>query len=103
METLSYDLNFLALTSLFLLLYGVAKALHTIWLRPKWLERNLKRQGIRGTPYNPLVGDMKEFVRLITEAWSKPLGLTHQIVARVDPFTLTTVQKYGKHHIYNAF
>lgn len=86
------------LFTLFVLLYGVAKASYTIWLRPKWLERNLKQQGVRGTPYKPLVGDMKEFVRLITEAWSKPLSLTHQIVPRVDPLTLTTVRKYGKHN-----
>ncbi|XP_062091124.1 cytochrome P450 CYP72A616-like [Humulus lupulus] len=93
MET--YVLNLLALSSLSLLLYGVAKAFYIIWWKPKWLERNFKRQGIRGTLYRPLVGDVKEFVRMITEAWTKPLSLTHEIVPRVDPFTLATVQKYG--------
>ena len=91
MET--YVLIFFALFSL--ILYGVAKAFYTIWWKPKRLERKLKQQGIRGTLYKPLVGDMKELVRMITEAWSEPLSLTHQIIPRVDPFTLTNVQKYG--------
>ncbi|KAJ9168028.1 hypothetical protein P3X46_019605 [Hevea brasiliensis] len=43
---------------------------------------------------------MKEHVRLITEAWSKPINLTHQIAQRVDPLTLNTVRKYGKISMY---
>jgi Txe/YoeB family toxin of Txe-Axe toxin-antitoxin module len=90
----------LALSSLFLLLYGVVKISYTVWLKPKLLEKRIKSQGIRGTPYKLLIGDMKEFVRAITEAWSKPINLTHQIVPRVDPFTLNLVQKYGM-YLYN--
>ncbi|GLU10132.1 hypothetical protein SLE2022_269530 [Rubroshorea leprosula] len=80
----------------FLLLYGIARVSYSIWWRPKWLERSLRRQGIRGTAYRLVVGDMKEFVKQITEAWSMPMPLNHQIVPRVDPFTLNNVQKYGK-------
>ncbi|XP_022728887.1 cytochrome P450 72A15-like [Durio zibethinus] len=91
------DFFVLVTTSLaFILLYGVARLTYSIWLKPKLQERLLKQQGIRGRPYKLLVGDMKEFVRQITEAWSKPINLTHQIVPRVDPFTLDNVQKYGK-------
>ncbi|XVE97909.1 hypothetical protein REPUB_Repub03eG0059400 [Reevesia pubescens] len=79
-----------------LLFYGVARLSSSIWLKPKWQERMLKHQGIRGRHYKLLVGDMKEFIKQITEAWSKPFNLTHQIVPRVDPFTLDNVQKYGK-------
>ncbi|EOY30296.1 Cytochrome P450, putative [Theobroma cacao] len=79
-----------------LLLYGVARLSYSIWLKPKWQERLLKHQGIGGRPYTLLVGDMKEFVKQITEAWSKPIDLTHQIVPRVDPFTLDNVQQYGR-------
>ncbi|OMO67202.1 Cytochrome P450 [Corchorus capsularis] len=39
---------------------------------------------------------MKEFIKQITDAWSKPINLTHQIVPRVDPFTLDNVLKYGE-------
>ncbi|GMY36409.1 cytochrome P450 72A397-like [Fagus crenata] len=92
----NFVLYSLALSSLFLLLHGAVKISYTVWLKPKLLEKRIKSQGIRGTPYKLLIGDMKEFVRAITEAWSKPINLTHQIVPRVDPFTLNLVQKYGK-------
>lgn len=78
--------------SLLLVLYGVGR----FWVKPKRVERKLKQQGIAGRPYKLLIGDVKEFVRLITEAWSKPINLSHQIVHRVDPFTLDNVQKYRK-------
>ncbi|KAE8667082.1 putative GHMYB10 [Hibiscus syriacus] len=82
---------------MFILLYGVAKLSNSIWFKPKWQQRLLKQQGIRGRAYNLLVGDMKEFIKQITEAWSKPINLCHQIVPRVDPFTHDdNVQKYGK-------
>lgn len=81
--------------SLCLVVYGVAKAFHSIWWRPKLVERQLKRQGIRGSAYKPLVGDAKEYVRMITEAWANPMSLDHQIVQRVDPFTVVNAQKYG--------
>ncbi|XP_059637081.1 cytochrome P450 CYP72A616-like [Cornus florida] len=81
---------------LLLLLYFVLRFCYSIWWKPKQLEKQLKQQGIRGTPYKLLIGDMREFVRQITEAWSKPLHLTHHIVPRVDPFTHDIVQKHGK-------
>lgn len=93
MET--YALTFLAVSILSLLLYGVAKASYIVWFKPKRLERKFKEQGIRGTNYKLFVGDVKELVRLMTEAWSKPLSLTHQIVPRVDPFTSAYLQKHG--------
>ncbi|XVF48915.1 hypothetical protein PTKIN_Ptkin03bG0226500 [Pterospermum kingtungense] len=79
-----------------IVLYGLSRLSYSIWLKPKWQERELKQQGIRGRPYKLLVGDMKEFIKQITEAWAKPISLTHQIVPRVDPFTLDNVHKYGE-------
>ncbi|OMO91765.1 Cytochrome P450 [Corchorus olitorius] len=80
----------------FLFLCGFGRVFLSIWLKPKLQERVLKQQGIRGRSYNLLVGDMKEFIKQITEAWSKPINLNHQIVPRVDPFTLDNVLKYGE-------
>ncbi|XP_042489570.1 cytochrome P450 CYP72A219-like [Macadamia integrifolia] len=72
------------------------KVLGWIWWRPKKLERFLKKQGIKLTPYNLLVGDLKENQRLFEEARSKPMNLSHDFVPRVYPFHLQTIQKYGK-------
>ncbi|KAK2645183.1 hypothetical protein Ddye_020378 [Dipteronia dyeriana] len=88
--------DFVLYSLVLFLLYVVARVSYSILLKPKWQERQLKRQGISGRSYKLLIGDMKEFVRMITEAWSKPINLTHQIAQRVDPFTLNNVQKYGK-------
>ena len=88
-------LHCLLISSLVLLLYGVLKVSYSIWWKPKWLEKRLRRQGITGTHYQLVMGDMKEYIRLITEAWSKPMNLNHDIVSRVDPFTLSNMQKYG--------
>lgn len=88
-------LYFFWLSSLPLLVYGVARVFYSIWWKPKWLEWQIKQQGVAGNCYKLLVGDMKELIKLISEAWSKPIHLNHKIVQRVDPFTLKKVQKYG--------
>ncbi|KAJ4975328.1 hypothetical protein NE237_000434 [Protea cynaroides] len=72
------------------------KVLEWIWWRPKMLERLLVEQGIRLTPYKLLIGDVKEQLRLLVEARSKPMNLSHDIIPRVLPFHLQTIQKYGK-------
>ncbi|KAL2480357.1 Cytochrome [Abeliophyllum distichum] len=92
------DLKFHALIfSLFVFLsYCFLRVFYTIWWKPKWLEKSLKQQGIKGTPYKPFIGDMKEYIKQITEAWSKPINLSHHIAGRVDPFTRNVVQHNGK-------
>ncbi|CAI9100697.1 OLC1v1037853C1 [Oldenlandia corymbosa var. corymbosa] len=92
------DLMILALkvTSILLLSYFLYRVSSSIWWKPKWLERRLRQEGIRGNSYTPLIGDMRDFTKQITEAWSKPMSLSHQILPRADPFTHNTVQKYGK-------
>ncbi|RVW44087.1 Cytochrome P450 72A15 [Vitis vinifera] len=92
----------LLISSLVLLLYGVLRVSYSIWWKPKWLEKSLRQQGIRGTPYKLVMGDMKEYIRLITEAWSKPMNLNHHIVSRVDPFTQNNMQQYGKVSLFWA-
>ncbi|KAJ4975697.1 hypothetical protein NE237_000803 [Protea cynaroides] len=72
------------------------KVLEWIWWKPKKLERLLKEQGIKITPYNLLMGDLKENRGQSIEAQSKPMNLSHDIVPRVLPFHLQTIQKYGK-------
>ncbi|KAK9274975.1 hypothetical protein L1049_022232 [Liquidambar formosana] len=92
----NFTFSTLIASSLFLVLCCAVRISYFIWWKPKWLEKQLRQQGIKGTPYKLMIGDMKDFVRLITESWSKPINLNHQIVPRVDPFTLNNVQKYGK-------
>ncbi|CAN0909010.1 Cytochrome P450 CYP72A616 [Linum grandiflorum] len=88
-------LQLMSILAAMLLLYSTAKLSYSFWWKPKSLERKLKQQGIKGTSYKPLFGDLKDFITCITESWSKPVSLSHRIAGRVDPFTLSIVQKYG--------
>ncbi|KAJ4806647.1 Cytochrome P450 [Rhynchospora pubera] len=79
-----------------LFLWGLSRALEWAWLRPKRLERALRKQGLRGTMYRPLAGDLKENARLNREARAKPMAFSHDIVPRVAPLFLRTTTEFGK-------
>ncbi|KAK1299344.1 Secologanin synthase [Acorus calamus] len=53
--------------------------------QPKKLERLLKDQGMKGSPYKFLMGDLRDNARLMREARSRSIPLTHDIVPRVTP------------------
>ncbi|KAF7090833.1 hypothetical protein CFC21_093527 [Triticum aestivum] len=79
------------------LLWQARLLLDRLWWRPRRLERTLRAQGVGGTPYRFLMGDLKDFGRLNDEAWSKPLPLRcHDIVPRVIPFLHNNVRDNGK-------
>jgi hypothetical protein len=90
-----------------LLVYGVpglvllwqgGRLLSRLWREPRRLERALRAQGLRGTSYRFLMGDLREFGRLNQEAWARPplpLGC-HDIVPRVTPFLCGNVREHGK-------
>ncbi|KAH7651918.1 Secologanin synthase protein [Dioscorea alata] len=68
------------------LLVWAWRTLDWVWFTPRRLERELRRQGLRGTNYRILYGDAKDFVRLAKEAGFRPLPLhCHDIASRVLP------------------
>ncbi|TQE01444.1 hypothetical protein C1H46_012924 [Malus baccata] len=78
------------------ILYLVLRVVHVYWVRPRSLEKQLRKQGIRGRSYKLFHDDMKEMSTSSREAWSKPMSLNHQIAPRVLPYFHQMVQKYGK-------
>ncbi|OIW05528.1 hypothetical protein TanjilG_23314 [Lupinus angustifolius] len=73
------------------------KALNWVWVRPKRIEKRLKQQGLKGNSYRPLVGDIRDMVKMIKEAKSKPMDPhSNDIAPRVLPFVVHTIAKYGK-------
>ncbi|CAN6925965.1 unnamed protein product [Brassica oleracea] len=72
------------------------RALNWVWFKPKMLESYLRRQGLVGTPYTLLVGDVKREYSMTTEARSKPIKLTDDIVPRVLPFPSHMLKTYGR-------
>ncbi|KAL4569940.1 hypothetical protein LXL04_025588 [Taraxacum kok-saghyz] len=67
-----------------------------VWLIPKNTEKCLRAQGLKGTSYKFLYGDVKEMVKMITESNLEPINLTDDIVPRVLSFAHSTVTTHGK-------
>ncbi|XP_014515028.1 cytochrome P450 72A15 [Vigna radiata var. radiata] len=79
------------------LLWWFWNALNWVWLRPKRIERRLKEQGIQGNSYRPLIGDIRDMVKMIKEVKSKPMDPhSNDIAPRVLPYVVHTIAKYGK-------
>ncbi|XP_058765562.1 cytochrome P450 72A68-like [Vicia villosa] len=70
--------------------------LNWIWLKPKKLEKLLRKQGLKGNPYRLLVGDVKDLLKIQKEAASKPMNLSDDIVSYVFPFGQQSITKHGK-------
>ncbi|KAL4621470.1 hypothetical protein ACB092_06G230200 [Castanea dentata] len=70
--------------------------LNWVWLRPKYLERCLIKQGLVGNSYRLFFGDMKDSSMMIKQACSKPIELSDDIVPCVLPFEHHIVKHYGK-------
>ncbi|KAF8408951.1 hypothetical protein HHK36_005021 [Tetracentron sinense] len=85
-----------AISGVVILLSWVWRAVNWVWWKPKKLEKYLREQGINGHPYRLLSGDLKENTKLTKEAQSKPMNLSHDIVARVIPPLHQTIKNYGK-------
>nr|QAV52437.1 cytochrome P450 monooxygenase 72A562 [Barbarea vulgaris subsp. arcuata] len=76
--------------------WWVWRTLNWVWFQPKMLESYLRRQGLSGTPYTPLVGDLKRSSKMLTEARSKPIKVNDDITQRVVPYPLQMLKTYGR-------
>ncbi|KAK9048853.1 hypothetical protein SSX86_032180 [Deinandra increscens subsp. villosa] len=79
-----------------ILLFYTWKISNLLWFKPKKIEKFLRDQGLEGTPYRFMYGDLKEMARMLSEARSKPMNLTHDIGPRVSPFFNKTLATLGK-------
>lgn len=69
--------------------------LNWVWIKPKKIERLFRQQGMKGSSYKFLYGDTKETELMYQKANSKPLGLHDDIVPRLMPNIVDSIQKYG--------
>ncbi|KAI8539436.1 hypothetical protein RHMOL_Rhmol09G0183300 [Rhododendron molle] len=72
------------------------RVLNWVWLTPKKLERCLRKQGLSGSSYRLLFGDLKDNTKMTKEAMSSPISFSQDIVPRVVPFIHDSVATYGK-------
>lgn len=61
------------------------------------MERALRAQGLRGTQYRFLHGDLTEDLRLVTAARSKPVPMDrpHDFIPRVAPLLHRALEEHG--------
>ncbi|GLJ24469.1 hypothetical protein SUGI_0467290 [Cryptomeria japonica] len=78
-----------------LVVFLVTKLTLAIWWKPLQISKHFQSQGITGPPYRLLVGNLLEFTKLLNEATSKPMKLTHDIAARVQPYYPWWSKIYG--------
>lgn len=72
------------------------KVLYWVWLKPKKLEKLLRRQGYKGNSYKLLIGDIVELATMVKEARSKSIHpISHDISSHVMPFDHHVFNKYG--------
>ncbi|XP_021740749.1 cytochrome P450 CYP72A219-like isoform X1 [Chenopodium quinoa] len=72
------------------------KAIIWVWLKPKKLERRLKKQGFRGQSYKILFGDTKEIAKMVKQTTSKPMEhFSNDFVPRIFPFHHQIIKNYG--------
>ncbi|KAK9052588.1 hypothetical protein SSX86_029217 [Deinandra increscens subsp. villosa] len=98
MEVISVNMNMITVCCgvavVVLVAYGW-RFLIWAWLRPKGIEKSLREQGLNGSPYKILFGDLKEMMETGKQAGLKPIKLTDSIIPRVMPFYYTSANKYG--------
>nr|UXF47986.1 cytochrome P450 CYP72-1 [Daphne genkwa] len=63
-----------------------ANIVNSMWVRPRRMEKHLRRQGLRGNPYRLFTGDIKENYSMIRQALSKPINIGDDIALRCIPF-----------------
>ncbi|KAM5567453.1 cytochrome P450 CYP749A22-like [Rosa sericea] len=75
------------------------KIFHKIWWTPNRIQKLMASQGIRGPPYRLIHGNTKEISNMHKEARNRPLGLSHNIFAYVEPHVDSWSNIYGKNYL----
>jgi len=93
-----------ALVAILVVLFGsiVAKLFRDLIWMPYSFHKAYTSQGLRGPPYEILVGCMPEYRQLLKEAHAQPMQkISHDIVARILPHYHKWCQIYGS--LYHPF
>ncbi|KAK1393370.1 hypothetical protein POM88_012426 [Heracleum sosnowskyi] len=64
----------------------LCRVLNWVWLRPKKLEKHLRKQGFHGNSYRFLYGDTKEHISTLMATRSNPIPISHDVPSRTTPF-----------------
>ncbi|KAK9688653.1 hypothetical protein RND81_09G001200 [Saponaria officinalis] len=90
--------NNLVVTTLILtsVAYMIWKVVKFVWLKPKSIEKWLRQQGVKGNPYKPPLGDVRDLISLTKSLLLLPIHFSDDPLPRVAPYIYHMLQKYGK-------
>lgn len=71
------------------------RILDWVWLRPRYLERCLREQGLAGNSFRLFSGDLEDISMMTKQARSKPISIDDDALSRVIPFVHHTLENYG--------
>lgn len=73
-----------------------------VWLRPRAIERCLRKQGLKGPPYRLLHGDMKQLATMARQAATnaKPISFSDDFLPTILPFYHHNIKTYGNFVFY---
>ncbi|KAH9625024.1 hypothetical protein KSS87_017319 [Heliosperma pusillum] len=74
----------------------IALLINKLWLRPKKIERLLRKQGLNGNSYKLFVGDAIEIYKDSKHALQNPISLSADHLPRITGFFHKSIQKHGK-------
>ncbi|XP_050270651.1 cytochrome P450 CYP749A22-like [Quercus robur] len=78
---------------------ALIRVVHKLWWTPIRIQHQMRSQGITGLPYRFVGGSTKEILNMKKEALSRPMGLSHDLLSRVQPHVHSWVNKYGKNFL----
>lgn len=85
------------LAALLLAAAWVVRMLDWALWRPRRMAQSLRAQGLNGSTYRPLSGDLKDMAKLAEEARAKPMpAFSHDIFPRVMPLFQRFIETYGE-------
>ncbi|KAF5468445.1 hypothetical protein F2P56_012595 [Juglans regia] len=94
-------MNLLLLLIVMTIFFLLLKLLHSVLWLPWRIQDHFRRQGIRGPPYRPVVGNTPEIRRMYAEAQLKPMSWDdHDILHRLTPYHSEWSAVYGRTFLY---
>ncbi|KAF6147033.1 hypothetical protein GIB67_036752 [Kingdonia uniflora] len=81
------------------LFFALIEFLYRIWWKPIQIQNMLRAQGIRGPSYKFLHGNTIDVYKMRRESMMKPLELSDNILAGVQPHIHSWINLYGRNYL----
>ena len=74
---------------------ALIRLVHKLWWNPIRIQHQMRLQGITGPSYRFLHGSNNDILNMKNEAKNRPMGLSHDMMPKVQPHIHSWVNKYG--------